>query len=74
MENLERRQMLINFAHEALHEDDLRQTDGEVAQTARKGVHVVEVVQLHGVREVENEVLQVGTPGKYPITDIRIVD
>lgn len=54
--------MLVDFAHEALHEDDLRQTDGQRAKIARERVHVVEIVQLHRVREVEDQILQILTP------------
>ena len=36
VENFERRQTLINFSHETLHEDDFRQTDGQTAQVARE--------------------------------------
>lgn len=53
--------MLVDLAHESFHEDDFREADREVSKVARKGVHVVEVVQLHGVREIQRQVLHVGT-------------
>jgi len=52
VKDLEGGEVLVDLAHEALHEDDLRETDGHAAQVAGEGVHVVEVVQLHGVGEV----------------------
>jgi len=54
MKHFERRQMLINFSHEAFHEDHLGQTDRQAAQVARERVHVVEVMKLHCVRKIQS--------------------
>ena len=61
MQDFQRREMLVNLSHEPLHEDDLGKADGQVAEIAWKGVHVVEIVQLHGVGKVQRQVLQIGT-------------
>jgi len=53
--------MLVDLAHKSFHEDDFREADREVSKVAGKGVHVVEVVQLHGIREIQRQVLQIGT-------------
>lgn len=53
--------MLVDLSHEAFHEDDLRETNGQVAQITRKGVHVVEIVELHCVGKVQRQVLQIRT-------------
>ena len=60
MKNFQCGQTLINFPHEAFHEDDFRQADGQASEAARKRVHIVEVMQLHGVRKVEGEIFQIG--------------
>lgn len=39
---------VVYFAHEALHEDHLGQTDAHDAELCREGVKVVEVMKLHG--------------------------
>jgi len=46
--------MLIDFAHEALHEDDLGQAYRQAPQVARERVHIVEIVELHRVRKVQS--------------------
>ena len=51
---------MVDLAHEALQEDHLGQTDGQCPQVARERIQVVEVMQLHRVREVQREVLEVG--------------
>jgi len=56
MENFERRQTLVDFAHESLHEDDLRQADGQTTQVARERVHVIEVMKLHRVGKVQRHI------------------
>ena len=61
MEDLQGAQALVDAAHEALEEDDLGEADGEAAQVTREGVEVVEVMQLHGVREVQSHVAEDGT-------------
>ena len=71
VEDFEGGEALVDLPHEALEEDHLGQTDGEAAQVAREGVQVVEVVQLHRVREVEGQRTQVRAPAA-PITHIII--
>lgn len=61
MQHLEAVDEVIDLAHEALHEDHLREADAHRSQLGRKRVHVVEVVQLHGGREVEQHMIEVGT-------------
>lgn len=61
MEHLDRRETLVDLSHEPLHEDHLGKAYGQVPQVARKRIQVVEVVQLHGVRKVQNQILQVRT-------------
>lgn len=62
MEYVERGEMLVDPAHESLHEDDLWQTDRQAAEVAWKGVEVAVVMQLHGTGEVQRQVTQVRTP------------
>jgi len=56
--------VLIDFTHEAFHEDDLREADRETTEVARERVHVVEVVQLHCVGEIKRELFYVWASAK----------
>ncbi len=60
MENFQWRQAGIDFPHQALHKDDITQADTEVGEQPGERHQVVEVVQLHGVAEVEGEESKVG--------------
>lgn len=50
---------VINLPHETLHEDYLGQTNAHVLQLRREGLHLREIVQLHGSGEIEEHVSQV---------------
>ena len=67
MQHFERRETLVDFAHESLHEDDFRETDGQTSKVAWKRIHVVEVVQLHRARKVQRHV-PATPPKKFRLT------
>jgi len=39
---------VVDLAHEALHKDHLGETDAHVPELGGKGLHLAEIVQLHG--------------------------
>ena len=55
MQHLDGRKTAVDAAHEALQEDDLAQANAHAPQVAGEAVEVVEVVQLHGVGEVQGD-------------------
>lgn len=59
MQDFQGRKRLIHSSHEALQKDDLRQTHSQGPQVTGEGIEVIEVVQLHGVREIQGHVPQV---------------
>lgn len=59
MEDLEAVDKVIDLSHEPFHEDHLGQTNAQVLQFRGERLHLREVVQLHGGREVEQHVRQI---------------
>ena len=53
LKDFQRRQIGVDASHESFEKDHLGQADAEHFQIAGKDVQVVEIVQLHGRREVQ---------------------
>lgn len=69
MEDLQTIDEIIDFPHEAFHEDHLRQADAHVLEFGREGLHLREIMQLHGGREIEQHVRQVRTLVRQLVED-----
>jgi len=63
MQNFESIDKVVDFPHEAFHENDFRQTDAQVTKLCWKSLHLGEIVQLHRSREIQKHVSQVWTFG-----------
>lgn len=61
MEDLQAIDEVVDLPHETFHEDHLRQADAHVLELGGEGLHLREIVQLHGGREIEQHVRQVRT-------------
>ena len=61
VQRMQRREKPVDTTHESLEKDHLGQADAQTLEIAREFVQIVEIVQLHGGREVEREILQIGT-------------
>ena len=61
LKDFQRRQIGVDTSHESFEKDHLGQANAQALEIAGKLVQLVEIVQLHGGREVEREMLQIGT-------------
>ena len=59
MQNLNRWQTLVDFAHESFQENNLRKADGQMAQVTRKSIQVIEIMELHSIGKVKGKILEV---------------
>ena len=61
VKNFESIDEVVDFPHEAFHENDLWQANAEISQFRWEGLKLAEVVELHGGGEIEEHVSEVRT-------------